>query len=125
MKMSDKYKMIRKEFRHDLWKEMKQNHAIAALVNAVYCMSRQEITLNKIQECALTLDKKDCQKINDIMWRFRLCGNFHEVWANLRYACPDIVDKYIYLLPESLALADALAVKIAFEKTNLNQKGRM
>ena len=104
---------------------MKQNHAVVVLINALYCMKRQEMTLNKLQEYALTLEWEDCKKINDVMWRFRLCGNFHELWTNLRYACPDLVDKYIYLLPESLAMADALAVKIAFEKTYINQKERM
>ena len=69
-----------------------------------------------IQDYALTLPRDMCKEINEIVWNHMLCGNFDSLWANLNYIDPEFTKKYMNSIPECVAMADATALVIAYER---------
>lgn len=116
MKTIDKYKKDRQNFRKELWKMMKKDPALYTTLHSLYILSRYKEFFGAIQDYALTLPRDMCKEINEIVWNHMLCGNFDSLWANLNYIDPEFTKKYMNSIPECVAMADATALVIAYER---------
>lgn len=107
--IKNKYRVIRSEFRRDLYSAIKKNPAIGMLAIETYIASQHRTHIMQIWEL-LGFDHRAAYKdYCDKLCSKHLTGR-SEIMRSLHFAAPDLYEKYFCRIPERMAMGDALAV---------------
>ncbi|MFF2532391.1 hypothetical protein ACFVS2_26115 [Brevibacillus sp. NPDC058079] len=105
-----KYRLVRKEFRRELFEIAKENHTLAMLIFQTYVASQHRTHITKIWDLLGFHHKEAYKDYCDKLFGKYLSGT-NDLWKSLHFAgYKEIREKFIRKIPEKCAMGDALAV---------------
>ena len=105
-----KYRTPRNQFKNDLYARCENNRALAMLIVQTYTAWHHRRHITKIWGMFRNPDYEAFRKdYSENLMGKHLSGR-DDIWRSLYFAEKDLCDKYKYLIPETLAMGDALSV---------------
>lgn len=103
-------RIIRNQFKNDLYKEMESNKGLAIAIINTYTSWKHRTHIHKIWELLGFNHKEAYKDYCDKLMGKHLTGN-ETIWKTLYFGgCEDLRSKYSRKIPEVYAMGDALGV---------------